>query len=110
MALSEGVPKEVFRSGMFRRGSEGGFRRGFGTQGILRRKNLKGVFRRDFRDMWHSPKGSEEGFEGAFGLAFGTRGVLRRKVRRGLSAGALGGVPKGFLGWAVLVVGLEIDG
>ena len=45
--------------------------------------------------------------------AFGTRGVLGRLLdgvsRCGLRAGSEG-VPKGFLGRAALVVGLEIDG
>src|SRR6266540_3597910 len=48
VVCSERVAKEVFRSGMFRRGSEGGVRRGFGTRGVFRRWFRK-RFRRGFR-------------------------------------------------------------
>src|SRR5437016_5682051 len=62
--ISERVAKEVFRYGMLRMGFEGGFRRGFGTRGVLRRKV------RRVSALGHS-EGFRRGFKngGPFGVA-----------------------------------------
>src|SRR6266508_2033726 len=103
MALSEGFRRGL-TSGLqdtrhtMKEKWKGSFDVTSGTHGTLRRVpkgayigasghkahyegKIERVFRCDFRDTWHSPKGSEGGFH----RGFRTQGTLRRKNRKGLS-------------------------